>query len=94
MSRPGRIQLRHLPRRQPPRRRQLPDAVLSLPGMSALLVMAAVIALAIPATPKGSPAPGIRGVAAFATVMTVKPAVRAGVRAVLRRAHGRGWGRG
>ena len=96
MPRPDRAQLPHLPRRQSPRppRRRLPDVVLALPGMSALLVMAAVIAVAIPATPKGSPAPGIRGVAAFTTVMTVKPATRAGVRAVLRRAHGRGWRRG
>lgn len=94
MSRAGRAQLPRLPRRQSPQpRRRLPDAVLSLPGMSALLVMAAVIAVAIPATPKGSPAPGIQGVAAFTTVMTVKPAARAGMRAILR-AHGRGCRRG
>lgn len=66
----------------------------SLPYRGALLAMAAVIAVAIPTAPRGSWTPGVQGVAAFATVMTVRPATWAAVRAVQRRRLARGWRRG
>lgn len=76
-----------------PRRRWQDTAVRvveTLPLQCALLIMAAVVALAIPAAPKGSWAPGAQGVAAFVTVVTVRPAVHAGVQALLRRRSCRG----
>lgn len=93
MSRPGRIQLPRLPRRRRWRNTVLAVAE-SLPYQGAVLVMGAVIAVAVPAAPEGSRTPGLQGVAAFATVMAVRPAAQVAVRAVQRRLLARGWRRG
>lgn len=98
MSRAGRSQLPRLPRRRPPWRDTVVHLASTLPVFRAGLTTLLVAALTIPTTPRGSWTPVAEAMGTFVTVITVRPATQAAVRAVggavRRRAQARGWGRG